>query len=157
MEFNDDEYVDVNLEGTSKTGFDWYTEYQDLGGSKSMFEIWKEYAAPEDMKDVTDEEYGAEFFGGTSYSVLVDDILGTPEELVKKEEQPGFTEDEYIDPETNLETGYDEDFTGVDESCCGGKKKTKKKSKFVPFWAKKKSKEVDEAVELLRNAGYLVE
>ena len=159
MEFNNDEYVDVNLEGTSKTGVDWAEQYYNCGGdNNSWLDIATDYClkAGLDADNFDTQEQVEEFLAGVSYDEIVS-VLGTPEELVKKEEQPGFTEDEYIDPETNLETGYDEDFTGVDESCCGGKKKAKKKSKFVPFWAKKKSKEVDEAVELLRNAGYLVE
>ena len=50
----------------------------------------------------------------------------------------------------------------IDESCCcGGKKKSKKgkkdkKSKFVPFWAKKKDKELKEALKTLKDAGYSI-
>lgn len=55
------------------------------------------------------------------------------------------------------------DFTNnFDESCCcGSKKKSKKgkkdkKSKFVPFWAKKKDKSLKEALKTLKDAGYSV-
>ena len=159
MEFNDDEYVDVNLEGTTKTGIDWAKEYDECGGGdNSWLDIAVNYClkAGLDADSFNTQEQVEEFLAGVSYDEMVE-ALGTPDEAVKEEQQPGFSDENYIDPETNLEAGYDEDFTGVDESCCGGKKKAKKKSKFVPFWAKKKSKEVDEAVELLRNAGYLVE
>jgi hypothetical protein len=163
-------FTDVDLEGTTKTGLDWYNEYDDLGGSKTPEDIMvndldilskNEWYHADNSGQIFDND-GHEVDDWTpeleafSYDDLVAE-LGTPEEAVSDEKQPGLSDDDYIDPETNLDAGYDTDFN--ESCCCGGKKKSKKgkKSKFVPFFAKKSDKKVSEAVELLKNAGYLVE
>ena len=168
---DNEEFADVNLEGSSKTGLDWYNEYDELGGSKSPEDIvvkdldiiskndWyymdnSGQVFDNDGNEVEDWTPELEAF---TYDEMVAE-LGTPEEAVNDEQQPGLSDEDYIDPETELETddGYDTDFN---ESCCGGKKKSKKgkkdkKSKFVPFWAKKK--ELKEALKILKDAGYSI-
>lgn len=158
--FDNEEFTAVDLEGTNKTGVDWAEEYYNCGGdNNSWLDIAIDYClkAGLDADSFDTQEQVEEFLAGVSYDKMVS-ALGTPEEAVNDEQQPGLSDDDYIDPETALETddGYDTDFN---ESCCGGKKKSKKgkKSKFVPFFAKKSDKKVSEAVELLKNAGYLVE
>lgn len=152
-----EEFVDVDLDGTTKTGVDWAEEYYECGGDNSWLDIAINYClkAGLDTDSFDTQEQVDEFLAGVSYDEMVD-VLGTPEEAVKAEEQPGLSDEDYIDPETALETddGYDADFTGVDESCGSKKgKKKDKKSKFVPFWAKKN---VQEALKTLKNAGYKV-
>ena len=170
---DNEEFVDMNLEGSSKTGLDWYNEYDELGGSKTPEDIVvkdldiisrNDWYYMDDSGQVFDndgnevEDWTPELEAFT-YDEMVAE-LGTPEEAVNDEQQPGLSDEDYIDPETELETddGYDTDFN---ESCCGGKKKSKKdkkdkKSKFVPFWAKKKDKELKEALKTLKKAGYSV-
>lgn len=156
---DNEEFVDVNLEGSTKTGIDWYNEYEELGGSKTQEDIVVNDLDVVSKNDWYHRDGSGQVFDNDGYEVddwtpeleafTYDEMvaeLGTPEEAVKAEEQPGLSDEDYIDPETAIDSGYDEDFAGVDESCCGGsKKKGKKKgkkSKFVPFWAKKKLDEV---------------
>ena len=161
--FDNEDFVDVDLEGTNKTGVDWAEQYYDCGGdNNSWLDIATDYClkAGLDADSFDTQEQVEEFLAGVSYDEMVS-VLGTPEEAANSEQQTGLSDD-YIDPETTLDTddGYDTDFN---ESCCGGgKKKDKKKgkkdkkSKFVPFWAKKKDKELKEALKTLKDAGYSI-
>lgn len=160
---DNEDFVDVDLEGTNKTGVDWVEQYYDCGGdNNSWLDIAINYClkAGLDADSFDTQEQVEEFLTGVSYDEMVS-ALGTPEEAANSEQQPGLSDDDYIDPETALETdaSYDTDFN---ESCCGGdKKKSKKdkkdkKSKFVPFWAKKKDKDLKEALKTLKDAGYSV-
>lgn len=156
---DNEDFADVNLEGTNKTGIDWTEQYYECGGdNNSWLDIAIDYClkAGLDADSFDNQEQVEEFLAGVSYDEMVS-VLGTPEEAANSEQQTGLSDDDYIDPETNLDAGYDTDFN--ESCCCGGKKKSKKgkKSKFVPFFAKKSDKKVSEAVELLKNAGYLVE
>lgn len=263
---DNEDFVDVDLEGTNKTGIDWTEQYYECGGDdNSWLDIAIDYClkAGLDADSFDNQEQVEEFLAGVSYDEMVS-VLGTPEEVANSEQQHNLSDEDYIDPETALETddGYDTDFneshkcrkgksliteatpivndevldtnTGddivyeigiyykkngrqpdftfypdktvrytfdemaekfgsqcaediimnnshdtnniyytlenveyansddIDESCCcGGKKKSKKgkkdkKSKFVPFWAKKKDKDLKEALKTLKNAGYSV-
>lgn len=160
---DNEDFVDVDLEGTNKTGVDWVEQYYDCGGdNNSWLDIAIDYClkAGLDADSFDTQEQVEEFLAGVSYDEMVS-VLGTPEEAANGEQQPGLSDDDYIDPETALETddGYDTDFN--ESCCCGGKKKSKKgkkdkKSKFVPFWAKKKDKDLKEALKTLKDAGYSV-
>ena len=161
---DNEDFVDVDLEGTNKTGIDWTEQYYECGGDdNSWLDIAIDYClkAGLDADSFDNQEQVEEFLAGVSYDEMVS-VLGTPEEVANSEQQHKLSDDDYIDPETALETddGYDTDFN---ESCCsgGGKKKSKKgkkdkKSKFVPFWAKKKDKELKEALKTLKDAGYSI-
>lgn len=160
---DNEDFVDVNLEGTNKTGVDWAKQYYDCGGdNNSWLDIAIDYClkAGLDADNFYTQEQVDEFLAGVSYDEMVS-VLGTPEDVANGEQQSGLSDD-YIDPETALETdaGYDTDFN--ESCCCGGKKKSKKgkkdkKSKFVPFWVKNKDKALKEALDMLKDAGYLVE
>lgn len=160
---DNEDFVDVDLEGTNKTGVDWAEEYYSCGGdNNSWLDIAIDYClkAGLDADSFDTQEQVEEFLAGVSYDEIVS-VLGTPEEAANSEQQTGDSDVDYIDPETALETddGYDTDFN--ESCCCGGKKKSKKdkkdkKSKFVPFWAKKKDKDLKEALKTLKNAGYSV-
>lgn len=160
---DNEDFVDVDLEGTNKTGVDWAEEYYNYGGdNNSWLDIAIDYClkAGLDADSFDTQEQVEEFLAGVSYDEMVS-VLGTPEEAVNSEQQTEDSDVDYIDPETALETddGYDTDFN--ESCCCGGKKKSKKgkkdkKSKFVPFWAKKKDKDLKEALKTLKNAGYSV-
>ena len=168
---DNEEFIDVDLEGSSKTGLDWYREYDELGGTRTAEDIMVHDFDILSKNDWYHTDGSGQVFDHDGYEVedwdpeleAIDydemvNMLGTPEEAVKDDEQPGLTDDDYVDPETMLDSGYDEDFDGVDESCCGCGKKTGKKkgkkSKFVPFWAKKK--DLKEALKTLQDAGYSI-
>lgn len=111
---DNEEFVDVDLDGTTKTGIDWVKEYYECGGDdNSWLDIAINYClkAGLDADSFDTQEQVDEFLAGVSYDELVD-VLGTPEEAVKAEEQPGLSDEDYIDPETMLDAGYDEDFNG---------------------------------------------
>lgn len=160
---DNEDFVDVDLEGTNKTGIDWTEQYYECGGDdNSWLDIAIDYClkAGLDADSFDNQEQVEEFLTGVSYDEMVS-VLGTPEEVANSEQQHRLSDDDYIDPETTLETddGYDTDFN--ESCCCGGKKKSKKgkkdkKSKFVPFWAKKKDKELKEALKTLKDAGYSI-
>lgn len=160
---DNEDFVDVDLEGTNKTGVDWAEQYYECGGdNNSWLDIAIDYClkAGLDADSFDTQEQVEEFLAGVSYDEMVS-VLGTPEEAANGEQQTGDSDVDYIDPETTLDTddGYDTDFN--ESCCCGGKKKSKKgkkdkKSKFVPFWAKKKDKDLKEALKTLKNAGYSV-
>lgn len=160
---DNEDFVDVDLEGTNKTGVDWAEEYYNCGGDNNAWlDIAIDYClkAGLDADSFDTQEQVEEFLAGVSYDEMVS-VLGTPEEAANSEQQTEDSDVDYIDPETALETddGYDTDFN--ESCCCGGKKKSKKgkkdkKSKFVPFWAKKKDKDLKEALKTLKNAGYSV-
>lgn len=160
---DNEDFVDVDLEGTNKTGIDWTEQYYECGGDdNSWLDIAIDYClkAGLDADSFDNQEQVEEFLAGVSYDEMVS-VLGTPEEAANSEQPHELSSDDYIDPETALETddGYDTDFN--ESCCCGGKKKSKKgkkdkKSKFVPFWAKKKDKDLKEALKTLKNAGYSV-
>lgn len=160
---DNEDFVDVELEGTNKTGVDWAEEYYNCGGDNNAWlDIAIDYClkAGLDADSFDTQEQVEEFLAGVSYDEMVS-VLGTPEEAANGEQQTEDSDVDYIDPETALETddGYDTDFN--ESCCCGGKKKSKKgkkdkKSKFVPFWAKKKDKDLKEALKTLKDAGYSV-
>jgi hypothetical protein len=156
----EDLFVDVDLEGTNEERYQIDVYYNEDGGfpdfdtelpSETLTYTYDELVA-ELGQEAADEliNNGSYDSGNNTYYKLVE---GSSSEE---------TDIEFTDPEENIDAGYDTDFN---ESCCGGgKKKSKKgkkgkkdkKSKFVPFWAKKKDKELKEALKTLKSAGYSI-
>jgi hypothetical protein len=169
---DNEDFVDVNLEGTTEdtTGKVYTIEVAsvitDEDSDAQNVQTYENVTA-EELIEKLGEEKANEFFAKGEITVdfpFDDDGFtdGAEEYAWYIESEGGEYDDniEFTDPEENLDDGYDTDFN---ESCCGGgKKKDKKKgkkdkkSKFVPFWTKKKDKELKEALKTLKDAGYSI-
>lgn len=154
---DNEDFVDVDLDGTTEETYQIDVYYNEDGGfpdfdtqepTETLTYTYDEMVA-ELGQDAADEliNSGSYDTGNNTYYKLVDGPAGEESNI------------EFTDPEENLDAGYDTDFN--ESCCCGGKKKSKKgkkdkKSKFVPFWAKKKDKELKEALKTLKDAGYSI-
>lgn len=165
---DNEDFVDVDLEGTTEdtTGKVYTIEVAsvitDENSDAQNVQSYENVTA-EEIIGKLGEEQANEFF--TNREIVVDfpfddnGFFDGAEEYAWYIESESDSGIEYTDPAENLDDGYDTDFN---ESCCGGgKKKSKKgkkdkKSKFVPFWAKKKDKELKEALKTLKAAGYSI-
>ena len=169
---DNEDFVDVNLEGTTEdtTGKVYTIEVASVitdEDSDAQDVQTYENVTAEELIEKLGEEKANEFFANREITVDFPfddaDFYDGAEEYAWYIESESGEDDsniEFTDPEENLDDGYDTDFN---ESCCGGgKKKDKKKgkkdkkSKFVPFWAKKKDKELKEALKTLKDAGYSI-
>lgn len=155
---------DGSCDTSNKSGRDWFSEYESLGGKDGVFQLWKDSLPYNGLEDLNypfdgDDALWEAAMMETEVPVWLDEssyddfvkLFGTPEQAVKDEQsvEGGLTSDDYVDPETNLEIG--------ESCCCGGKKKNNKKSKWMPFWTKKNKKgksKVEEALETLKSLGY---
>lgn len=159
-ECGDGSCADGSCDNSGKTGYDWFEEYEALGGKDDQYTLWHDALPVNGLQDLNypfdgdDELWKAEmndteipvWFNETSYDEFVK-MFGTPEQAVQDEQQAGLEDDSYVDPETNLEN----------ESCCCGGKKKNKKSKWFAFKSKKSDKgksKVEEALETLKKFGF---
>ena len=154
---------DGSCDTSNKSGRDWFSEYESLGGKDGVFQLWKDSLPYNGLEDLNypfdgDDALWEDSMMETEVPVWLDEssyddfvkLFGTPEQAVQDEQsvEDGLTTTDYVDPETNLEN---------ESCCCGGKKKNNKKSKWMPFWAKKNKKgksKVEEALETLKSFGY---
>lgn len=167
---DNEDFVDVDLEGTTEdtTGKVYTIEVAsvitDENSDAQNVQTYENVTA-EELIEKLGEEKANEFFANREITVdfPFDDagFFDGAEEYAWYIESESDSDSgiEYTDPEGNLDAGYDTDFN--ESCCCGGKKKSKKgkkdkKSKFVPFWAKKKDKELKEALKTLKDAGYSI-
>lgn len=165
---DNEDFVDVDLEGTTEdtTGKVYTIEVAsvitDENSDAQNVQTYENVTA-EELIEKLGEEKANEFFANREITVdfPFDDagFFDGAEEYAWYIESESDSGIEYTDPEENLDAGYDTDFN--ESCCCGGKKKSKKgkkdkKSKFVPFWAKKKDKELKEALKTLKDAGYSI-
>lgn len=167
---DNEDFVDVDLEGTTEdtTGKVYTIEVAsvitDENSDAQNVQTYENVTA-EELIEKLGEEKANEFFANREITVdfPFDDagFFDGAEEYAWYIESESDSDSgiEYTDPEENLDAGYDTDFN--ESCCCGGKKKSKKgkkdkKSKFVPFWAKKKDKELKEALKTLKDAGYSI-
>lgn len=163
--FDKETFTDVDLDGTAEElnnkvyTIEVASVITDENDDAQNVQIYDDVTADVIIEKLG-EEKANEFFANREITVDIpfddDGYFDGAEEYtwyINSEDDRGI---EYTDPEENLDAGYDTDFN---ESCCGGgKKKTKKgkKSKFVPFWSKKKDKDLKEALKTLKDAGYSV-
>lgn len=167
---DNEDFVDVDLEGSTEdtTGKVYTIEVAsvitDEDSDAQNVQTYENVTA-EELIEKLGEEKANEFF--TNREITVDFPFDDNGFFDGAEEYAWYIESEsdsdssieYTDPEENLDDSYDTDFN--ESCCCDGKKKSKKdkkdkKSKFVPFWAKKKDKDLKEALKTLKDAGYSV-
>ena len=161
---DNEDFVDVDLEGTTEdtTGKVYTIEVAsvitDENSDAQNVQTYENVTA-EELIEKLGEEKANEFFANREITVdfPFDDagFFDGAEEYAWYIESESDSDSgiEYTDPEENLDAGYDTDFN-ESHKCRKGKKD--KKSKFVPFWAKKKDKELKEALKTLKDAGYSI-